>query len=91
MNRRPYCHLPDQGNCGYIDHVKQLILSAFVLSPLLLVSCSGPEGDVKSHYESIESIMSDYVDEPGKGMEKLIAYMEDHAAEMAMAEAELAM
>lgn len=71
--------------------MKVKALFQFVIFPasLLLASCSGPEDKLISSMEEVESIMSDHLDDPGKGVDELIDYMKSNGAELARASAAL--
>lgn len=58
---------------------------------ILVSGCNKPEKALVGHYQKLESIMDKHMDEPQKGVEKLIAYLESNGGEMRRAEFDLTM
>ncbi len=49
----------------------------------LCISCSKPEDKIVDHIEKVDSIMKSNMDDPEKGVKKLIDYFEDNGSDAA--------
>lgn len=65
------------------------VVGLVVVVSLLLMVFSSPEKDLVNHIEAVDKIMRKNMDEPEKGVEKLIKYFEENGPEAAKTFVEL--